>query len=168
MKLHALLTTVFLISLISCNEEEPQPSITEIQAEFLAGAKGGNKTWKLSLISLQEGTGTIENFNLPACISDNIYEFTNNADQTYRALEGASKCSPADPDVVEAGNWTFTADGKIMIVLPDVMSYSESSLFTFLTYPSEVIELTDSKLRIQMNLIEEGVSYTYRMTFDKL
>lgn len=163
----ALTVSVFVL-LSSCKEDDPEPLKAETQASLLAGPKGSTKSWKLSSATFQEAANPSETIELVDCVLDNIYIFSNNESQSYRATEGATRCDAADPDLVEAGTWTFTLDGKILIVLPDEISYSQSSLFSFLTYPSDVIDLTESKMTIKMNIIEEGFTYSYTLIFVKV
>lgn len=165
---YLLFTVSVIILLSSCKEDDPEPLKAETQAQLLAGEKGSSKSWKLTVATYQEGTNPSSTIDLTPCILDNIYLFTNNDDQSYRATEGATRCDSADPDLVEAGNWTFTLDGKIIIVLPDEVSYSNSSLFSFLTYPSEVVELTEGSMKLKMNIVEQGSSYSYSFTFAKI
>lgn len=157
-----------LILLGSCKEDDPEPLMAEIQAVLLAGEMGSSKSWKLTSASYKEGAKPSENFDLTLCFLDNIYLFSNNADQSYRASEGATRCDSADPDVVEAGNWAFTLDGEILIVLSDELSGSDNVLFSFLTYPSEVVALTENSMLLRMSIVEPGTSYTYTLTFVKI
>ncbi len=163
-----LIAGLFFGVLSSCKEDDPVPLKAETQAILLAGQKGGSKSWKISTASYQEGSSAATELNLDVCILDNIYLFTNNDDQTYKATEGATTCDPTDPNVVEAGNWSFTLDGEILIVLPDEVTYSNSALFSFLTYPSEVVTLTDSGMTLKMNILDSGSPYTYTLTFVKI
>ena len=164
-----LLFFVFvLLVATSCKEDDPQPLKAETQAQLLAGDKGSSKQWKLTIASIQDGSNPSSDITLETCILDNIYEFTNNEDQSYTSKEGATKCDPTDADILEAGNWTFTIDGKILIILPDVVNYSGNALFSFLTYPSEVIALTDSGMTLKMNIVNAGSSYSYTLTFVKV
>lgn len=165
---YLLFSVSLFLGLSSCKEDDPEPLKAETQAVLLAGDKGSSKSWKLTTASFQEGSTPSVDFNLTTCVLDNIYLFTNNDDQSYRATEGATRCDSADPDLVEAGNWTFTLDGKILIVLPDELSYSDSALFSFLVYPSEVVELTESKMILKMKIIELGDSFNYTLTFVKI
>ncbi len=163
-----LITGLVFGVLSSCKEDDPEPLKAETQAILLAGQKGSSKSWKLTAASYQEGSSASTDINLDACILDNVYLFTNNDDQSYKATEGATTCDPADPNVVEAGNWTFTLDGEILIVLPDEVTYSTSALFSFLTYPSEIVTLTDSGMTLKMNIVDTGSPYSYTLTFVKI
>jgi hypothetical protein len=170
LKMNSYLMLAFLLIgvLSSCKEDDPAPLKAETQAILLAGQKGSSKSWKLTTASYQEGSGASTELNLDVCILDNIYLFTNNDDQTYKATEGATSCELTDPNVVEAGHWTFTINGEILIVLPDEVTYSNSALFSFLTYPSEIVTLTDSGMTLKMNVVDTSSSYSYTLTFVKI
>jgi len=161
----ALMTLSLVI--ISCGEDDPEPLQSEVQAVLLAGEKGSSKSWKVTDINYQEGTDPIQNFAFDPCFLDNIYTFRNNDAQDYEATEGATKCDSIDPTIIESGVWTFTTDGKMIIVLPDNLTYSYNILFAFLTYPATVVELTDTSLKIRMNLVDDGINAVYNITFVK-
>jgi Lipocalin-like domain len=170
MKTNLLSTlSVLILSLliISCGEDDPEPLPSEVQAVLLAGAKGSSKSWKVTEINYQEGTTAVQDFDFDPCFLDNIYTFKNNDAQDYEATEGGTKCDSADPTVVESGVWTFTTDGKMIIVLPDNLTYSYNILFAFLTYPATVVELTETSLKIRMNFVDDGVNTVYNITFVK-
>ena len=152
----------------SCKQDDPEPLKAQVNAELLAGAKGSSKLWKLTLIMYSEGNDPEAPVNLAACYLDNVYEFTNNDEQSYKATEGGTKCNTADSEIIEAGHWAFTLDGKILIVLPNESSYSNNVLFSVLTYPSEVLELTEIKLKIKMNLVDAVNPSSRTLTFEKI
>jgi hypothetical protein len=163
-----LLAGLFFGILSSCKEDDPEPLKAETQAVLLAGQKGGNKSWKLIAASSQEGSSAPQNITLEACFLDNVYSFNNNDEQSYQATEGSNKCDPADPNIVEAGHWAFTIDGEIIIVLPNEFTDSYSALFSILTYPCEIVTLTDSGMTLKMNIVDSGTSYSFTLTFVKI
>lgn len=165
---YLLMSVAILLLVSSCKEDDPEPLKAETQAVLLAGSKGSSKSWKLSVATYQEGSDPSVDFDLTTCILDNIYSFTNNDDQSYRATEGASRCDSADPDLLEAGNWTFTLDGKILVILPDEVNYVGGALFSSLSYPSEILDLTETSMKLKMNVVELGSSYSYTLTFVKI
>jgi len=168
LKLHPnLVVLMFSLLLISCGEDDPQPLQSEVQAVLLAGVKGSSKTWRVTEIDYQRGTTPVQNYTFDPCFLDNVFTFKNNDAQDYEATEGATKCDSTDPDVIESGVWTFTTDGKMIIVLPDNLTYSYNVLFAFLTYPSTVVELTDTSLKIRMSLVDDGINEVYNVTFVK-
>ncbi len=166
-----LLASFFTLSLVlflsSCGEDEPEPLQSEVQAALLAGESGSSKSWKITTLSLKVGTDPEESFNFEPCFLDNIYTFKNNPAQDYEATEGATKCDSIDPNIIEAGTWAFTTDGKMIIVLPDNLTDSYGILFTILTYPATVVELTETSLKMRMNILDDGEIVVYNLTFVK-
>ncbi|MFZ9388895.1 MAG: hypothetical protein ACO25B_13570, partial [Chitinophagaceae bacterium] len=74
---------------------------------------------------------------IDACDIDNLIRFTENGNYTEK--EGPSRCNPADPDIVNSGNWQFMNN--------------ESS-----------IQITESNSRTVDLLIEQLDSGTFRYT----
>ncbi|MBN8575597.1 MAG: lipocalin family protein [Cyclobacteriaceae bacterium] len=170
MKLNAAVTLLAcwaLVFISSCKkDEDPEPAY-EVQSRLLAGAKGSSKTWKLSSASVTYGSNT-EDFEFSACFLDNRYKFTNNASQDYEASEGATKCNSTDPTIVESGHWSFTQDGGILIVLAYDYTNSDGVLFAYFTRPATVVELTDTSLRIDIEVEYEGDLETYHINFEAI
>jgi len=167
-KLLSLLVVISSSAVIfSCNEDDPEPHPFEVQANLLAGEKGSSKNWKLTGITVKEGTDPEESFGFDDCFLDNIYTFKNNDAQDYEATEGATKCDSIDPTIIEAGTWAFTADGKVIIILPSKLTSSYNILFTILTYPASVVELTETSLKTRMTLEDSGQTVVYNLTFVK-
>lgn len=160
-----------LIFLSSCGKNDPEPLQSEVKAILLAGAKGSSKSWKLTALS-GEFNGSTEEFEFDNCFLDNIYKFTNNDNQTYQANEGATRCNSESADLIESGNWAFTTNGEIVIIIPDFIGDSEAGLFSYLQVPGEVLELTETTFRWKATRTEESsegesvISYT--LTFAKL
>jgi hypothetical protein len=97
------LTLVALTTLAASCKKDKTKSNTELMA--LA-------PWKLIKAEFKTGTATtwtdITSSYAP-CEKDDNYIFSANG--TYENNEGASKCSPSDPQIIETGNWGF-ADGE--------------------------------------------------------
>lgn len=142
-----------------CKEDEPVPLQAEVKGKLLAGEKGQSKNWKLISGTIQVSGGAIQNLQLDPCFIDNIFKFTNNDSQDYEATEGTTKCDPADPNVIERGNWALSLDGNIIIVLSDEI-YSFNGLFSFYSWPipGKVSELTDTSLKIEMIIKDQASS----------
>jgi hypothetical protein len=159
--------------LCACKKEDPKPSVIAIDTNLLAGESGGSKTWLLTSITTVSFTGQTGSVSLTSCITDNLYKFSNNGDQTYEVTEGGTKCIPSDPDVIESGNWALSPDGKVVMILSNSISNQSSTVFSFegLAFPAEVLNLTDSTFQIQMNytLTQGAVSQisTYTLSFVK-
>jgi hypothetical protein len=141
----------------------------EVKAVLLAGDAGSSKSWKLVTITEKEGTGTEQTLTLPGCAGDNIYKFSNNAAQDYEESEGATKCDPADVAIVEKGTWSFTLDGTKLSILTSTLNSSESAFpfSSIFPFPGDVVELSDSILKIKMTLSVDGVTVIDTFTFNK-
>lgn len=164
-----LLVIVVFSFITSCKEDDPVPLQAEVKAVLLAGDAGSSKTWKLVTITEKEGTGTEQTYNLGGCAMDNIYKFSNNASQDYEESEGATKCNASDAAIVEKGTWAFTLDGTILVLLNNIFD-SGSSAFSFTQYfpfPGEVVELSDSILKIKMTYTIDGIIIVNTFTFNK-
>ena len=168
--LQTILLLIFFVAFISgCKKDDPQPLQAEVKAKLLAGDAGSSKSWKLVTITEKEGTGAEQTLTLGGCASDNIYKFSNNATQDYEESEGATKCTSTDPSLVEKGTWAFTLDGTILVLgNTTIRSSSNAFPFTqFFPFPGEVIELSESILKIRMSYTFDGISTINNFTFNK-
>jgi hypothetical protein len=76
-----------------------------------------NGTWKAVTKEIKRGSGAWEELipAFPACEIDNRYEFSKTG--TYMINEGATRCSPGDPQT-KNGNWAFQlGESRIRISL---------------------------------------------------
>ncbi|MDI3322299.1 hypothetical protein [Pinibacter soli] len=102
-----------------------------------------------------DGDGHKENevINLYSpCDRDDLMTFKTNG--TVVNDEGASKCDPSDPQVIETTHWKF-ADNETKIVIGDP-GVEESA---------QLLELTSSVLKVKVTMEEGGVTYTETLTF---
>ncbi|MBV4357075.1 hypothetical protein [Pinibacter aurantiacus] len=102
-----------------------------------------------------DGDGHTENevFNLySACDKDDILIFKTDGSLTLE--EGASKCDPSDPQVIESTAWKFSNNESILLVGP---SGSEQSI--------QLLELSSTTLKIKVIFTVQGVSYTETTTY---
>ena len=90
---------------------------------------------------------------LPACQKDNLVEFKT--DGTFIADEGATKCSPNDPQE-ETGTWVFAQDETHIVVVSDDLNFD-----------AEILELTDSRLRVKYDTDLSGTVTTTETVFEK-
>lgn len=168
-RLSVLLLAFVVIFISGCKQDDPVPLQAEVKAKLLAGESGLSKSWKLVTVTGKEGTGAEQTFTLAGCEADNIYKFSNNAAQEYEESEGATKCSALDPAIVEKGTWAFTLDGTMLVILNTSVS-SNSNAFSFsqfFPYPGQVVELSDSIMKIKMTYTFDGIVYVYNFTFNK-
>lgn len=85
------------------------------------------------------------------CDNDDIYKF--NADKTYVAEEGATKCNPADPQVWDTGTWSFNADETQLIVNSLVQTNYN------------ILSISGTKATLSYVNVQNGVSYTTTIVY---
>jgi hypothetical protein len=114
------------------------------------------RNWKQTdLLAGQVGTPEVSVFNtfFEACKKDDIWQFKANG--TYTVVEGASKCSTTDPDVVTSGTWQLT-DNETKIIIDDV------------TEPAETLtikELTSTSFKVSGTQVSNGTTFTATIVF---
>lgn len=144
----------FLLSIalffVACDKDDSGASNTD---------KLTNGQWKIiSSVAKFTFNGieqTVDAFGqLPACQKDNLAEFQ--ADGTLIADEGATKCSTNDPQQ-ETGTWEFAQGETHIIVVSDDYDFD-----------AEILELTDSKLRVKYETDLSGIVTTTETVFEKI
>lgn len=175
MKLIKVLFATAFVGLIiaACTKDKIVPTAAQNNATLLAGASGSSKTWKMTAASYSQNGGAAQPIPLGSCLSDNVYKFTNNASQDFTQTEGAIKCNSADSTVTETGNWTFTNDGKNLVVLgswyDDLSTENEFLLpLTALGVEAAISALTDSTLVITFSFSGNNTTTSYTVTFSKI
>lgn len=91
---------------------------------------------------------------LAACQKDDFAEFK--ADGTLVSDEGATKCSPSDPQQ-DNGTWALTQNETHIVVAG-----------TDYNFDAEIVELTSSKLRVKFDTNLNGIVTTTEMVFEKI
>jgi Lipocalin-like domain len=155
-----LLTLIALVLLLSCKEDDPEPTGAEKQGALLAGQKGKSKTWTLARGTVQETGEAVQSFNFNTCFKDNVYTFSNDPAQSYVNNEGASKCESNDPSEIEKGTWAITLDGKIVIVAVSSISNTDQSLFGLFASSMNVVSLTADEMEGEYKF--DGVTYKFK------
>ncbi len=156
-----LLMFVVILLIASCTKTETTPpSGAETNAILLAGAKGASKSWTLSSATGSLNGGSAGALQLASCFQDNVYKFTNNSTQDYIDNEGATKCTSTDSTVVESGGWSFTDDGKNLVI--DATPYSNNGLFGSLG-PVSVSLITAKNLNVSFTIhrLDSVLAYTF-------
>jgi len=142
-----LLTLFLLFS--SCSKDETK-STPASKSALIA------RNWKQTdLLAAQVGIPEVSVFNtfFEACKKDDIWQFK--ADGTFTVVEGATKCSPANPDVITTGTWQLT-DNENKIVIDDVSKPAET-----LT----IKELTATSLKISGTQVYNGTTFFGTIVF---
>jgi hypothetical protein len=125
---------------VSCKKEKTK---TELLTE---------KAWLRTALTVNPGipAGAITITDLLAqiepCVKDDLLKFT--ADQKYSEEEGATKCNPSDPQIVEKGTWSFNSGETVLTKIA-----SDTTTFNLVELNATTLKLTDEK-------ILQGIKYT--------
>lgn len=141
-----------------CSEiTEPKP-LTYTQ--LLTGTE--KKTWSLvsfEVIDEGEASGVVPATNLfnGACEADDQFVFYANAERKYEFINGPTKCSSSEPDVLLTDSWNFTnANATLEFAFP-VLSTGK--------VPFIVKSLTETSMVIEIYLDDiQGIDASYRFT----
>lgn len=146
-----MIMIIAITTTLSCkkdNEEAPVKTKTELLT---------TGPWKLTSYTSTPaydwyGNGVFATNILAAlnpCEADGFDTYKTNG--TVEINEGALKCDPADPQTFMA-SWQFTNnESKIM--------YDGFDEY-------ELVELTETTMRLQQTFVENGVSYTHYETYE--
>lgn len=149
----ALLGGLALMSLLvfaSCKKEKNEPDKTQM---LVSGS------WKITAMTVEPaidwfGTPVTNVYlQLPPCVKDDLTIFKSNGIVNYD--EGASKCDPNDPQTT-TGTWTFNTNQTILSITTNDGTESW-----------DVSEMTDSRFEAEYQVVEEGVTYSFFVVFEK-
>jgi hypothetical protein len=149
---------IFLILLwVSCKKED-EPEAQKTILEYLTGTS--SKSWILS-----GGTATnAENIQIPLfslqppCVTDNVLKLQNNL--SYELIEGATKCSATDPDMLVKANWKLDETAKTITI--DRFIFQR---FTLTNAVFNISEINDSNFKGKTNIEFEGQKLEVVMDF---
>jgi hypothetical protein len=137
-----------------CTEDiKPKPAT---YSQLLTGKE--KKAWRFtSIIIVDEGEAS-SSINAQQvynpCISDDLYVFYADADRTFEAQEGATKCNASDPDVYVTHTWSIVnASATINFYFP---------IFGAQTYT--IKRLTDKSMTLEYYFKPENLSYRFTFT----
>lgn len=149
-KISLLLIAVLTIITMSCEKDE-DPS----KKELLTG-----KNWILISETINPGldfgggiiiTDIFSQYD--QCYKDNLINFTTSGGYTFE--EGATKCDSNDPQVFDAGTWTFNSDETILVVTSTTDGVMNLTLQ----------ELTASKLIVTFEQTYDAIKYKMTSTY---
>lgn len=130
MRNRSVLLIVFLIALLSCKDDEPTLSKTDLLT---------SKSWKLEFIRLLDIESAPKD-----CAKDNIYIF--NLDKTSIEDEGPSKCDP-DNSQIKKGIWDLTQNETILRLTSNINSSTPFSV------DEQILELTTTNLKVKYTIL---------------
>lgn len=149
-----LIALAGLITFSSCEKEESDPEPT--MSEKLTG-----NNWSLSAYNVEpaidaDGDGTQENNLMPylgACNLDDFWNFV--ASGAYTFEEGASKCDPNDPQIIESGTWLWNSDNTRLVINSGGQ-----------TMDAKIIRLNSNEMIWEFTQVNAGVTYTFTQTLN--
>lgn len=132
------ITACLLVSFYSCKKDD-DPTNTELLC---------SQPWMLSASTFDPpfhitDFGAITDYYaiLAPCRKDDIWSFKTNGDYTIE--DGASKCNPLDPTVLEFGSWVFNTDETVI---------TTSTTYYYTEYT--ILELSSQTLQVRSTLID--------------
>lgn len=134
-----------------CKKDEP--ATPDREALLTTGA------WKLSAMTVDPaidwfGTPVTNVYpQLPGCLKDDLTIFKANGTVNYD--EGPSKCSPNDPQTT-SGTWTFNPEQTVLSITAD----GETTSW-------DITDLTGSRVVADYEITEEGITYTFSVTYSR-
>jgi hypothetical protein len=144
-----LFSVVILSGLGACKKDDPQSkSRTELITQ---------SAWKLVKGESRTGAaGTWVDYTstYSACEKDD--NLVLNTSGSYELNEGATKCSPADPQIYETGTWAFQSNETEIKTTPTGSSTSDVST---------IETLSESTLIVTSSYTTGGTTYYDRSTF---
>jgi hypothetical protein len=159
LKSYVLLVLAISLVFSSCKKDDDDDNNTPAptKKEMLTG-----NNWSIVAYSVEpaidyDQNGTQENNLMPYLQACNLDDFYNlNADNTYTAEEGSSKCDPNDPQVYENGNWVFNSDETLVVFSP---AGGQS-------YEFSIESLNASRWDAEQVVVANGVTYTFSLSFE--
>ncbi|HKK40267.1 MAG TPA: lipocalin family protein [Cryomorphaceae bacterium] len=147
-----------VLSFSSCNDDDDDEDPTPpTRTEMLTAKNWMVEGWNIEPAIDIDNNGTQENNLIPfieACNLDDFFDF--NTDGSYTIEEGASKCDPNDPTIVESGDWLWNSDNTRLIF--------EASGGT--TTEAEVISISKTEMVVEFTSVQQGVTYTQTQTWN--
>lgn len=135
---------LILPSLSSCKKDSPKS-----KTAFLTKAN-----WKIVKSESRAGTGAwVDHTSSVPCEIDDYVVFRTNG--TYESNEGATKCSPGDPQIIETGTWAFMTNETQLATTP-----SGSTALVI-----DINQLDENTLVVVLSFSNGGVTYYDRTTF---
>ncbi|GAB3168059.1 hypothetical protein [Telluribacter humicola] len=157
-KLKSVAALFLVLWLAGCSESiEPKP-LTYTQ--LLTGTD--KKAWTLTsfqIIDEGEESNVIPARNLfnNTCEADDQYIFYANSERRYEYVNGPTKCSSNEPDVLLTDQWTFTnANATLEFVFPVLVGNAR--------LPFIVKTLTNTNMTLEIYLGELDASYRFMFT----
>ncbi len=141
--------------MVSCgddDEDEPAPTRSQLIT---------SQSWSVVSLNVEpaidlDGNGTQENNLIPflqACDLDDFLKL--NANGTFTNEEGASKCDPNDPQVIQSGVWIWNSDETRVVLTAG----GQSTEYVVTALSSTALTTTET-------FVIQNVTYTFTTTYN--
>lgn len=144
---------LLLIFCISCKEDAPVPSKTELLTSKSWKWIAGTISPAYDIFGIGVPLGEDYFSRAPTCWQDDLWIFTTA--NKFIHDEGTSKCNISDPQIYTQGTWKFETGDSIIKI-----SENGSSEFSW-----KVTELTSTSLKIVETIKDNGQTYTFQYSF---
>ena len=144
-----LVALFFFSAFVSCSKTST--IINKSKSELLTQAG-----WKLTKAELRTGTGGAwvdQTGTLAACDLDDLAFFFINGN--YEQNEGATKCSPTDPQIIETGTWVFVSNETQLQTTATGGGSAQNAV---------IDQLDESSFVFTSSSVIGGTTYYYRST----
>ena len=153
-----LLASIICLSAILSCKKTATVITPKSKTQLLSGTT--TKTWKNTKAEATNGGLKIDlAITQPTCVTDNLLIFSPN--KTYEIREGATKCNPADADLLLKANWGFNATETQFTVDKILFQGRQAENVVF-----DIVELTDTIFIGKTVLTLSGVTYQFVATFE--
>lgn len=137
-----------------CTEKnDPKPAV---YSQLLTGET--SKSWKLTSVLILEKGKEVQSISASefTCQGDDLYVFYADGENKFQVIEGASKCTTADPDIVVENTWSLVnSNATVSFIIPILYG---SPL------PFIIKSLTATQLSVELYFEDEDDT-SYRFTF---
>lgn len=142
----SVLTAILLFGFVSCKKNDPEKSRTELLTQ------AGWKIVKDETRTGASGPWVDITSSYAACEKDDVLAFRTNL--SFEFNEGATKCSPSDPQIITTGTWVFTTNET------KINATSGGS-----TDAIDVNQLDEGTLILFSSDVSGGITYYSRSTY---
>jgi hypothetical protein len=150
------ISILFMLIAAACTE---QPEI--IPYDYTQVFTGeSRKGWSIRSFQYTEEGKATQTGQLEECLSDDIYIFYANEERRAEVLEGSSKCSPEDPDLIAEGSWSFVnTNATLTMPFP---------LFADFPLPFVVRDVQDDRMTLEIFFTDGKSSYRFNFRVAEL
>ena len=138
------LVALLLFAFVGCKKDSASPSSNSSKTSIIT-----SKSWRVTNLKVSLGSVVLldQLQGMPTCELDNVIKFATAG--TYSVEEGATKCDPSDPNIVDNGTWKlesnetkFNLDGELL----------------------DVVEISNNIIKLRTTVTENGITATLDMT----